>query len=590
MKAEVTTLSAMLDGNVEYVIPQFQRAYAWRKEEQWSPLWDDITNTANAIATAKGATEVPPHFMGPLVIQERSAPPNGRPPGYIVVDGQQRMTTMLVLLKAVGDAAEELGMSDLAGKFLTRIWNEIGHGIETPKVNLANRHDRTALLEVLMGLVDTDAQSNIADCYGFFNDSAVEYLGGIEDRRERCQDLLVTLDEKMQTAILTLDPTEQPNVVFETLNARAARLKESELVKNTIMYEGNVVEDEEQAEVLWNKDFDDDFWREEKSGESTELDLFLSDWLTARLEKRITSSRVATEFRAYLQMMKANGRNVQYVTARLNRAAKIYRAVVTNDFAESMPSSQRLFAMGIPTVMPVVLWLWDLDNSVDRRERQATLRIIESYVIRRILSNLNVGGTLMNTLVTLLSHLRRATEDEQSHSEAVRSMLINIPGDSARWPRDREISENLTQMPHGMNVTRRDVVLAALEDRLRRDNGKAPLDFKAQAALLMPSSEAGLTHYLPPGRLTESRKNRLKERIGFLGNLTLTKRRMTHKDQDRPWPEKLQVLENHKEIEMTRLILDEPGDQWTEAAIEERSNMMAELAIRTWPRPSERRS
>lgn len=337
MKATETTLAAMLDGNVEYVIPQFQRAYAWKKEEQWSPLWDDITNTANVIAAAKSIAEVPPHFMGPLVIQERSAHPDGRPPGYIVVDGQQRMTTMLVLLKAVGDAAEEFGISDLAEKFLIRIWNEIGHGIKTPKVRHANSRERIALLEVLRGFADTDAHSRIADCYAFFNDSAVDYLRKGEDRRERCRDLLVTLDEKMQTATLMLDPAEQPNVVFETLNGRAAKLKESELVKNTIMYEGGVVEDETRAEVLWSKSFEDDFWREEKSGESTMLDIFLSDWLTARLERRITPGRVSAEFRAYLQNMKANRRNVQYLTDRLNHAARIYRDVMNDNFAESMP-------------------------------------------------------------------------------------------------------------------------------------------------------------------------------------------------------------------------------------------------------------
>lgn len=587
MKATETTLAAMLDGNVEYVIPQFQRAYAWKKEEQWSPLWDDITNTANAIAAAKSVAEVPPHFMGPLVIQERSAHPDGRPPGYIVVDGQQRMTTMLVLLKAVGDAAGEFGISDLAEKFLIRIWNEIGHGIKTPKVRHANSRERIALLEVLRGFADTDAHSRIADCYAFFNDSAVDYLRKGEDRWERCRALLVTLDEKMQTATLTLDPVEQPNVVFETLNGRAAKLKESELVKNTIMYEGGVVEDETRAEVLWSKSFEDDFWREEKSGESTMLDIFLSDWLTARLERRITPGRVSAEFRAYLQNMKANRRNVQYLTDRLNHAARIYRDVMNDNFAESMPSSQRMLDMSISAVMPVILWLWDWDNSTDRRERQATLRTIEGYVVRRILAGLNVGGTLMNTLVTVLTHLRNATEQAQSHREAVSSMLANVPGDSARWPKDREISEGLTQMPHHMSATRRDVVLLALEDRLRRDNGKPPLDFKPQATLLMPNNEAGLTHYLPPGRLTESRKNRLRERVGYLGNLTLTKKRLTQKEQNLPWPEKLQILQNHSEIEMTKLILVDADEQWTEHAIEERSNMMAELAIKTWPYPTE---
>ena len=107
MKAEVTTLAAMLESNEEYVIPHFQRAYAWTEENQWSPLWDDIVNVAEAIAASDSIDDVPPHFMGPTVIQERSAHPDGRPPGFIVVDGQQRMTTLLIALKAIGEAAME---------------------------------------------------------------------------------------------------------------------------------------------------------------------------------------------------------------------------------------------------------------------------------------------------------------------------------------------------------------------------------------------------------------------------------------------------------------------------------------------------
>ena len=586
MDARVTTLAAMLDGDDEYVIPQFQRPYAWKRDEQWSPLWNDIVNKANAIAAVADAESVPPHFMGPLVIQERNPSDDGRPPGYIVVDGQQRMTTMLVLLKAVGDAAAELGMPEQAELFHSRIWNDLAYGAKAPKVRHSNDRDRAALLEVLMGFADTDAYSSIADCYAFFNDAAADYMRAQENRAERCQNLLLTLDAKMQTAVLLLDPEEQPNIVFETLNARAEPLKQSELVKNTVMYEGGVVEDADRAAQLWSKDFEDDYWRRESDG-SSKLDFFLSDWLTARLEKRVTPNRVSPEFLAYLQKAKSVTPRLQYVTDRLNLAARIYREVEAGEFTASLPSSQRLLDMRIPTVLPVILWLWDRDSQVEPRERQSALRIVESYIIRRILAGLNVSATLMNTMIDLLAHLRAATENGQSHSNAVRNMLTGGISDNARWPRDREIYDKISQTAHGMNVTRRDVVLTALENRLRRERGKSPLDFKAQSALLMPSSDAGLMHYRPPGRLTETRKRRLDERIGMLGNLTLTKKRMTQKEQDLPWLDKLLVLQNHKEIELTRLLLDENGGEWTEKAIEDRSNLLAELAIRTWPRPTD---
>ena len=586
MKAEVTTLAAMLESNEEYVIPHFQRAYAWTEENQWSPLWDDIVNVAEAVAMSDNIDDVPPHFMGPIVIQERSAHPDGRPPGFIVVDGQQRMTTLLIALKAIGEAAMERGLADLSEQFLNRIWNDVGLCQRTPKVRHTNRNDSLSLREVLDEQLNTDAVSRMADCHAFFNQSALEYLGAADGREQRCQNLLDALEFKLETALLTLDPSEQPNVVFETLNARAEPLKPSELVKNTIMYEGRVTEDEERANTLWNRQFEDSWWGE-TTGQDSKLDLFLSDWLTSRLCRRIAPSRVATEFRNYLQVAKSAGRNVQYVTDRMNRAAKIYRDIEEHDFRETKPSSERLLSMGLRAVLPVTLWLWDADNGVEVRERQACLRTIESYIVRRILANLNVGATLMNTMVSLLPQLRRASEEGSSRSVAVVSTLKNITIDASRWPNDAEIMQRLTTSRHEMSAGRRDVVLNAIESRLRRENGQSQLDYKAQSAYLMPSGESGMTNYPLEGNRTQARIERRKERVEYLGNLTLTKGRMNRRNQEAPWNDKLEILLNHREIELTKAVLDQGCNQWTDQDIEDRTVWMTELALRTWPYPDD---
>ena len=77
MKSHVTTIADMLESNTEYVIPQFQRAYAWNRETQWEPLWNDIQNVAENIANAPTPESVPPHFMGPIVVQQRHSRNDG---------------------------------------------------------------------------------------------------------------------------------------------------------------------------------------------------------------------------------------------------------------------------------------------------------------------------------------------------------------------------------------------------------------------------------------------------------------------------------------------------------------------------------
>lgn len=583
MKSEVTTIYEMLRDDVEYVIPQFQRAYAWRREEQWEPLWDDIVNLVQAIADSGSVAETPPHFMGPLVIQKRDVHPDGRPPGYIVVDGQQRMTTMLVLLKAVGDAADEVGMPDLAEKFHSRLWNDLAYSTWNPKVMPVNRRDRIALRSVLDRSIGTDDEGIIVDCYDFFNRVAVAYLRGWEDRQVRGQHLLDALEQKLETAVLELEASEQPNRVFETLNARAAPLKQFELVKNTVMYEGGVVEDPDRAGLLWMPDFDDGYWYQEPGGVS-KLDAFLSDWLTAKLERRIAGNRVSTEFRALLAREKERRHNVGHLTHRLNYAAIKYREVDENAFGETLPSSERLLTMGFSMVMPIILWLWDLDSTVGRREKQNVLRVVESYIVRRMLMDLNLGAPMTGQLVALLPRLRAATDNEQSHGRVAREFFGGLL-DGLRWPDDQEIKKKLTENPHGMAARRLGVVMSALENRLRLDKEMPLLDSRPRPTHIMPAQENlwHLGYDWPPSRGYERRKQWRQDMIAYIGNLVLTRGNLSRAAQEGHWREKLTALENHREFQLTRMLLDNPGDEWSEDAIAGRSFELAEIFIRTWP-------
>lgn len=580
MKAEVTTLAEMMEGNEEYIIPHFQRAYAWNRENQWSPLWDDIVNVANAIANANHIDDVPPHFMGPVVIQERGVHPDGRPPGYIVVDGQQRMTTLLIILKALGDAAEDCNQPQVSEQFLSKIWNEIGLAQKTAKVRHTNKRDSLNLREVLHGINSTDSDNRMYECYDFFNNAAVTYIRRGNDPKQRCENLLTALKSKMQTALLLLDATEQPNVVFETLNGRAEPLSPFELVKNTIMYEGQVIEDDQKAGVLWHSSFEDKWWQEGK------MDDFLADWLTARMRRRITPNRVPMEFRAHTQEAKARGRNIQYVTARMNRAAKIYQDVRRDEFRDTMPASNRLLAMGLTSTLPVILWLWDDDNGVSRRERQACLRLIENYAIRRVIANLNVTGVMTNVMAnTLLPRLSQSSDEGESHSKAIAHALKAISIDAARWPTDDEIFDRLSKNPHEMRNSRRNVVLEALEGQLRRELGMDSLYSRVYPAMLMPSGEIGETNYPIKGSGTAIQRQRREQHLKYIGNFTLVRRQLSSRDNNAPWHEKAQVIEKSNGIALTKAALDQNPDDWTDQDIVEHSHWMACLALRTWPYP-----
>ena len=255
MKSTVTTITTMLEEDAEYIIPHFQRPYAWRVEQQWSPLWDDIKSVAENIGATENPDAVPPHFMGPLVLQERL---NGtEPKSYIVVDGQQRMTTILILMKAFADACRECDLSRYSTQFLMHIWNTDGNGNALPKVRHLHKRNSVEMNAVLNDYSGhTDLNGRIAYCHDFFRTRAVEYLRHSKNPEKACVNLLQALNLKLETAVLTLNSNEQPNKVFETLNARGEPLRQAELIKNTIMYEGNVIENEDLADHLWNRELE----------------------------------------------------------------------------------------------------------------------------------------------------------------------------------------------------------------------------------------------------------------------------------------------------------------------------------------------
>src|SRR4051794_41066347 len=106
MNADALTPRDLFDGKVQFEIPSFQRPYVWNEEDQWAPLWADIKRVASKLITAGDDPQtldgVSAHFLGAVVLKSA------------VIDGQQRMTTLQILLDAAHAAVADLGYEDEA--------------------------------------------------------------------------------------------------------------------------------------------------------------------------------------------------------------------------------------------------------------------------------------------------------------------------------------------------------------------------------------------------------------------------------------------------------------------------------------------
>ena len=468
---------------------------------------------------------------------------------------------------------------------MSHVQNYNGQGY-FPKVrhlHRSNYNDLKAVLEMFS--VGTDVTSRMSMCHDFFQTKAVRYIHKDGNTEQNCRNLLAVLQLKLETAVLILENNEQPNKVFETLNAHNEPLKQFELIKNTIMYEGNVIEDEHRANILWGNDrndMDHPYYSRE-NGEH--LDQFFADWLTSINRHQIARDRTSTEFRHYLTDFRNDESGIDYVTRNMKQAAEIFRKVRANDFPESQPSTTRLIAAGTGFFMPVVLWLWSEERKIERSQRQAILRIVESYVVRRILTSQSVGDTAAGSVTGMLNAMQASLNSGNEPQEAAYDWIIMQRNEANRWPTDAEVIDRISNHPHEMSAARRNMVLQAMENRLRIDNGQPPISGGFQTAILIPEGEIGLTNYPIGVRATAARLQRRNENVKKLGNFTLVNSRLTPNEQNAGWSDKQIALEQRgRDVLLNQKLLSPQQTAFTEQDIINRSRWMAELCVAVWPR------
>ena len=111
MKANAVPLVALFEKKMRLEVPLFQRQYVWNEEQQWSPLWEDIERKFTEYL--EGRDDIPVHFLGALVLDQKQTPAT-HVERRLVIDGQQRLTTLQVFLNAFRDFCRAAGANPLA--------------------------------------------------------------------------------------------------------------------------------------------------------------------------------------------------------------------------------------------------------------------------------------------------------------------------------------------------------------------------------------------------------------------------------------------------------------------------------------------
>jgi hypothetical protein len=599
MKADTLTLKALFQKDVRYVIPTFQRPYVWNQEDQWEPLWEDVRNTAerylDELQLADGNNpqaeeQTGSHFMGAVVLQQRptaSAEIETRD----VIDGQQRLTTMQLLMDAAQEVLEELDAKAEAIRLSRLVLNAYAHGDDVFKL-WPTSLDRDAFRAAMCNAITPAefADSLIVQGHDFFRLQIREWIEAAAtpaERSARIHGLETAMFGLLELVVIDLATADDAFVIFETLNARGTPLLASDLVKNYLLQTATAqgLDADALYATEW-KPFDDTWWRaEQKQGRIVRprLDIFLNYWLIMRKAAEVTSAEVFPRFKAYAE---AEGKKVVEVAADLRHVGSIYRSFDDIPaFSEAGTFLYRWRAVEAGSSTPVLLWLFSQPvNVISEEDRQRCLAALESFLVRRMVCRLTTKD-YNRLFLELLSRLNNAGPGEAKSTFV--GYLSDQTAESRRWPSDRDVQHALLDLPLYRLLTRGRLrmVLEAVEDSLRSKFAEESHVSRGALTIEHVLPQSWQEHWPladdATGLVAELDRERL---LHSLGNLTLVNGRLNPALANGSWETKREVLGTHTVLHLNKdLLRTFGGGQWDEATIRKRGAVMADQVLRIWP-------
>src|SRR6266511_1891741 len=615
MEAKALTPRDLFDGKVCYEVPPFQRPYVWNEEDQWQPLWDDIERVTEAVlhgdSDNRQDTASPGHFLGAVVLKYLPSAA-GDPSRSSVIDGQQRLTTLQLVLDAAQSVLEEHGDEQDAESLQELVLNESRRFRGTPKrfKLWPSRVDRAAFEQVMDNDLDVTAaiaETRIAQAHSFFSQAIrtwAEADGDPARAQARLAALAQVLQQSLQIVAIDLGAGDEDQRIFESLNDRGTPLLAADLIKNYVFQRCEELGADVDAwsETYW-QDFDEDWWRDQVAQGRlyrSRIDLFLQYWLTMRLGEEVPTDAVFTRFRRYAGKHLTSMSSAKVFLAELRRDADTFR-----DFAQLDPASGpgRFYARVVETLelgatIPLLLWLISDNHDVPKQQSDMALGAMESWAVRRTLLRATMKD-LNNLVVALLRELGQQPMD-QAGSVTI-EFLLRQTADARTWPTDAELVEQLPELRAYGNIKQQRLrsILAAIEAQRRSERHESiALPPRLEIEHVMPQQ---WRHHWPeevPGdRERAARRDHL---VNTIGNLTLVTQKLNGELSNRPWTDaeahlaaptgreagkgKRSLLAHYSLLVLNKEIVDNHADVWTDQDMLNRGRELTKTILTLWPR------
>ena len=570
------------------------------------PLWQDLERVANRLLASPDQQQ--PHFLGAVVFQQIQNP-TGNLQQRTVIDGQQRLTTLQILLDSLHAEINLVGEVDASKRLELLIRNPkeyCDHNEDQFKVWPTNK-DRQAFNEVMaMDMPATyqslkNKDSKLVLAHQFFSEQFKRWLneGGADEIPARVKAIERTTRELLQIVVIDLTASENAQEIFETLNARGSQLTAADLIKNFVFQ--RLLEQGADIESSYSnhwKQFETGFWEQEISVgrvKAPRSSIFLNHWLICQTTEEIVSREVFSRFKSFADYDVAP-MTMPKLLARIHAASIKYKDFIDRgDVLEGAIDRIGLFlyrtkAMEMEVVKPVLLAIFDRDqDQIDLNDINASLEIIESWLIRRML----VRGTTKayNKIMTEMIKVIQKTPKGQL-SPALKTFLSNQTSDSSYWPDDKEVKSELSNLMIYRKIGRGRLrmVLESIEDYRRGWIG----DQISMSGVRVRRGTYAIEHLMPQSwerhwpltdGYTEQNRN---DRIHMLGNLTLLSSKLNSSVSNGSWGDeegKRNSLLKRDVLFLNRSVTDDAGLVWDEEKIDARTEALIDDILAIWPVP-----
>jgi len=565
-------LSAFFQGNTQFEVPFFQRPYVW-KEDNWINFWEHIH--AVAVSPMDKKKE---HFIGTIITKQQVAERMSEHK-HDLIDGQQRLTTVSLLLKAIANTASGIGeFPKLKSKTNELLMFEDSRGKKYMRL-VHSKHDDTYFNAVLNDedLSELPNQEHkILKAYQFF----IEKLTNKSD--EERDAIKTTVLERVPIISMLLGADDDEQEIFDTINSLGVRLTTGELLKNYIFKDKALQKD---FDNLWGKTFEEDeestlFWERNKTSGRiirTNIEVLLYCYLIAKTKKEVKLETLFAEYKEYLREKDTTEKGV--FLHELKQYASIYEefpdGADLKEFAYS-DVEKRFFHtienLEINTIYPLILYVYQKIKA--KEQRCEILALLESYLVRRSICR-RTTKNYNNLFIQIIAQLEEQGEITRNN---LFNILVQFDADTNIFPSDDEVKHAFANFNYTNHVSRCFLFTIALKTVDTELSDVRNLTFASfTVEHIMPVKWEEYWTLVEP---TVEAKVKRDQHIKSLGNLTLVTGKLNRKMQNAGWVTKREILKGHSRLSITQKYLDSPD--WNELLIQQRAKALSELAIECW--------